>query len=66
MTAVASSYGADQLADPVRLTDGYAAAFIGAAVVAAAGAVLAFATLRFRGTTVETSTAGDAREPTAA
>ena len=66
MTAVASSYGADQLADPVRLTDGYAAAFIGAAVVAAAGAVLAFATLRFRGTTVETSTAGDAREPTVA
>ena len=66
MTAVASSYGADQLATPCASPTATAAAFIGAAVVAAAGAVLAFATLRFRGATVETSTAGDAREPTVA
>ena len=39
MTAVASAYGADQLGDPAALTDGYSAAFVGAAAVAAAGAL---------------------------
>ena len=39
MTAVASAYGADQLGDPAALTDGYSAAFIGAAIVAAVGAL---------------------------
>ena len=39
MTAVASAYGADRLGDAAGLTDGYSAAFIGAAVVAAGGAL---------------------------
>jgi len=39
MTAVASAYGADQVGDPAALTDGYSAAFIGAAAVAAVGAL---------------------------
>ena len=39
MTAIATAHGADQLGDGVALTAGYSAAFMGAAVVAAAGAV---------------------------
>ncbi|MEV5765168.1 MFS transporter [Micromonospora sp. NPDC052213] len=46
MTAVAASYGADQLGDLPALTDGYSAAFIGAGILAAAGAVIAAITLR--------------------
>ncbi|MEU1689253.1 MFS transporter [Micromonospora sp. NPDC005707] len=46
MTAVASSAGADQLGDLPALTDGYSAAFIGAGVIAAVGAVTAGITLR--------------------
>ncbi|MFG3714946.1 MFS transporter [Micromonospora sp. NPDC047730] len=46
MTAVAASYGADQLGDLPALTDGYSAAFIGAGILAAAGAVIAAVTLR--------------------
>ena len=46
MTAVASSQGADQLADLGALTDGYSAAFIGAAAIAAAGALLSALLLR--------------------
>ena len=46
MTAVAAANGADQLGDVASLTDGYSAAFLGAAVVAAAGAVIAAVTLR--------------------
>ena len=46
MTAVASSRGADRLGDPGALTDGYSAAFLGAAGVAVAGALLAAALLR--------------------
>ena len=38
MTAIASAYGADQLGSPAALTEGYSAAFLGAAVVAALGA----------------------------
>src|SRR3954453_10696498 len=44
MTAVASSHGADAIGDAASLTDGYSAAFIGAAVVAVAGALLAAVT----------------------
>ena len=66
MTAVASSHGADQIANTVRLTDGYSAAFIGAAVIAAAGAVLASVTLRFRSATAETSRPATPGEPTVA
>jgi MFS family permease len=46
MTALASAQGADQLGDPGALTDGYSAAFLGAAGIAAAGALLAAALLR--------------------
>lgn len=46
MTAVATSHGADQLGDAVALTDGYSAAFAGAAGLALVGALLAAATLR--------------------
>ncbi|WP_433319928.1 MFS transporter [Micromonospora chersina] len=46
MTAVASSAGADQLGDLAALTDGYSAAFVGAGIIAAAGAVIAGITLR--------------------
>jgi predicted MFS family arabinose efflux permease len=46
MTAVAAANGADQLGDVSSLADGYSAVFLGAAVVAAAGAVIAAVTLR--------------------
>ena len=46
MTAVAAANGADQLGDVTSLTDGYSAAFLGAAIVAAVGAVIAAVTLR--------------------
>ncbi|WP_309055330.1 MFS transporter, partial [Streptomyces sp.] len=40
LTAVAMSQGADQLGNLPRLTEGFSAAFIGAAVVAAVGGVI--------------------------
>ncbi|MEV0495366.1 MFS transporter [Streptomyces atratus] len=46
MTAVAASQGADQLGNASALADGFSAAFLGSAAIAAAGAVLAHATLR--------------------
>ena len=46
MTAVAASQGANELGNIAALTDGYAAAFIGAAGIALAGAVLAAVLLR--------------------
>jgi EmrB/QacA subfamily drug resistance transporter len=46
MTAVATSQGADRIGDPSALTDGYSAAFLGAAGIAVAGASLAAALLR--------------------
>ena len=52
MTAVAASHGAGDLGDVVALTDGYSAAFLGAAGIAAAGGLVAFATLRTRSTAV--------------
>lgn len=48
MTAVAASYGADRLGNLPALTDGYSAAFVGAAAIAAIGAVTAAVTLRNR------------------
>jgi EmrB/QacA subfamily drug resistance transporter len=48
MTAVATSQGADQLGDTAALTDGYSAAFLGAAGIAVTGALLAAALLRLR------------------
>ena len=46
MTAVASAFGADKIGDAVALTDGFSAGLVGAAGIAAAGAVLAAVTLR--------------------
>lgn len=46
MTAVAAAAGADQLGDASALTNGFSAAFLGAGLVALAGAVLAALTLR--------------------
>ncbi|TYC23382.1 MFS transporter [Micromonospora sp. MP36] len=45
MTAVAAATGADRLGDLPALTDGYSAAFVGAGIIAAAGAVIAGLTL---------------------
>ena len=46
MTALATSQGADRLGDVAALTDGFSAAFAGAAGIAVAGALVAAATLR--------------------
>ncbi|MDI2130759.1 MFS transporter [Yinghuangia seranimata] len=46
MTALATAHGADELGNAAALTDGYSAAFLGAAVIALAGALLALVTLR--------------------
>ena len=46
MTAIAAGAGAGQLGDVRALTDGFSAAFIGAAVIALVGAVAAAVTLR--------------------
>ncbi|GAA4906653.1 EmrB/QacA subfamily drug resistance transporter [Nonomuraea thailandensis] len=48
MTAVAAANGADRLGDLPALTDGFSAAFVGAAAIALAGALIAAATLRTR------------------
>ena len=45
MTAVAASAGADQLGDAAALTDGYSAAFAGAAFIAVAAAIVAAITV---------------------
>jgi EmrB/QacA subfamily drug resistance transporter len=45
MTAVATSAGADQLGDAAALTDGYSAAFAGAAFIAVAAAIVAAITV---------------------
>ncbi|WP_043842947.1 MFS transporter [Amycolatopsis taiwanensis] len=46
MTVVGMSFGADRLGDAVALTNGFSAAFLGAAAIAVAGGFLALATLR--------------------
>ncbi|WIX98031.1 MFS transporter [Amycolatopsis mongoliensis] len=46
MTAVGLSFGADRHDDPVVLTDGFSAAFLGASGIALAGGFLAMVTLR--------------------
>ncbi|MQY07889.1 MFS transporter [Actinomadura macrotermitis] len=46
MTALATSHGADRLGNLPALTDGFQAAFVGAAIVALSGAALALVTLR--------------------
>ncbi|MFG1697159.1 MFS transporter [Nonomuraea sp. NPDC049309] len=52
MTAVAVANGSGQLGNLPALTDGFSAAFIGAAAIALAGALLASATLRSQRTAV--------------
>jgi EmrB/QacA subfamily drug resistance transporter len=61
MTAVATSRGANRLGDPAALTDGYSAAFLGAAGIAVIGALLAALLLRVpeAATAVTTSDAHD-------
>ncbi|MFE7463595.1 MFS transporter [Streptomyces sp. NPDC057499] len=46
MTAIAAANGSRELGDPVALTDGFSAAFVGAAVLAVAGGLAALLTLR--------------------
>jgi MFS family permease len=46
MTAVATAHGAGQIANPDALTNGFSAAFLGAAGIAAVGAFLVALTLR--------------------
>lgn len=48
MTAVAAANGADRPGDLPALTDGFSAAFVGAAAIALAGALIAAAALRTR------------------
>jgi EmrB/QacA subfamily drug resistance transporter len=55
MTALATSQGADQLGDRESLTGGFGAAFLGAAGVAVAGALLAWFTLGRRAATARPS-----------
>ena len=46
MTALATAHGAGQLGNPQALTDGFSAAFLGAAGIAVAGALVALVPLR--------------------
>ncbi|MGW6424272.1 MFS transporter [Nocardia sp. NPDC055053] len=46
MTAVAAAFGAGELGDPTALTDGYSAAFLGAGLLALAGAGITAAVMR--------------------
>ena len=61
MTALATSQGADRLGDLTALTDGYSAAFLGAAAVAALAALVAAGLLR-----AARAPAPDAREAASA
>ena len=69
MTALATSQGADQLGSPIALTDGFSAAFIGAAGIAVVGALVAAVTLRQPSSAdagADAPVEADAREPLAA
>jgi EmrB/QacA subfamily drug resistance transporter len=67
MTALATSQGADELGNPAALTDGYSAAFLGAAAVAVLGALLAAALLRMpKASGAADAAASDERELLAA
>ncbi|WP_435771310.1 MFS transporter [Nocardioides sp. SYSU DS0651] len=60
MTAVAAANGADRLGDPVALTDGFSAAFVGAAVVAGVGVLSTVALFRSDTGSPTPTGAGDA------
>ncbi len=63
MTAVAAGHGANQIGHPAALTNGFSAAFLGAAAIAATGGLLALFTLRPPGAT--RSAADEASVPSA-
>jgi EmrB/QacA subfamily drug resistance transporter len=63
MTAVAAAQGSRELGNVAALTDGYSAAFLGAAAIAAAGAVLAGLTLRTSPDASATTTETPERSP---
>jgi MFS family permease len=65
MTALASAEGADRVGNVEALTDGYSAAFLGAAGIAIVGALLAAALLRVP-TASAAETLAEDREPLAA
>ena len=67
MTALAAAHGADRLGDVAALTDGYRAAFLGAAGVAVVGATVAAVMLRrpHREAGTARAVGHDAREPVA-
>jgi MFS family permease len=46
ITALALAFGADRLGDPTELTDGFHAAFLGAAGIALVAGLIALATVR--------------------
>ena len=62
MTALASAQGADQLGNIGALTDGYSAAFLGAAGIAIAGGLLAAVTLRQPNSVAPDTTSADQPE----
>jgi EmrB/QacA subfamily drug resistance transporter len=64
MTAVAAAFGADQAGDAAKLTNGFSAGLIGAAAIAAVGALLAAAWLR--SPQPQSPAPADDRSPTAA
>ena len=67
MTAVASAQGAGQIGNVSALTDGYSAAFLGAAGIAVVGALVAAALLRVpNAATAADGASVDAGEPLAA
>jgi EmrB/QacA subfamily drug resistance transporter len=59
MTALAASQGADQLGSVGALTDGYSAAFLGAAGIAVVGGLVAAVTLRRPAAPTSDATASD-------
>jgi len=66
MAALATSQGADRLGDLEALTDGYSAAFLGAAGIALVGALVAAALLRAPGTPAAEHDEAEERVPVAA
>lgn len=58
MTAIAASNGADRLGRPSALTDGFSAAFVGAAIVALAGAILVSITMHTPAPSLESAQNG--------
>ena len=64
MTAVAAANGADQIGNKTALTDGFSAAFIGAAIVAGVGVLTTLAL--FRSPAAGTAETGDTAEKVAA